>query len=101
MILLAPLILTGLLLALPVMTWYAYKTRRNQPAKAWPRVLAGCSIAAWFGQALRYAILATAGNPLEARQATQLSAPLGWLVWLATLLGLAAYIIMQCQRRRS
>lgn len=101
MILLASLVLTGLLLVLPVMTWRVYKTRRNQQAKAWPRLLAGCTIAAWAAQALRYAMLAAAQNPLEARQATQLSAPLGWLVWLAALLGMAAYIIMLYKRRRS
>jgi hypothetical protein len=99
------LILTGLLLALPVMTWRAYKTKGNQPShqagKTLPRLLAGCSIAAWAAQVLRYALLAAAHNPIEARQAIQLSAPLGWLVWLAALAGLTAYAVILFKRRRT
>ncbi len=98
------LLITGLLLALPVMTWSAYKAGRGQAGrrgdKALPRLLAGCTIAAWAAQATRYALLASAQGAVEIRKAAQLSIPLGWLVWLAAVIGLTAFIIIRLKKRR-
>lgn len=99
------LILTGLLLALPAMTWWAYNTRRKQAdrqrGKVLFRLLAGCAMAAWSAQIIRYIMLASAQGPVEVRQAAQLTAPLGWLVWLAALMGLAMFAIILIRLRRS
>jgi hypothetical protein len=98
------LLLTALLLALPVMTWTVFKTRRGQRdylrGKTSLRLLAACTIAAWGAQALRYALLATAHGAIEVWQAAQLSAPLGWLVWLAGLTGVAAFSVFCVKKRR-
>lgn len=99
------LLLTVLLLALPGMTWSAHKTRRQDPhdmlrGKILFRLIAGCTIVAWAGQALHYFLLAGAEGPMEVRTAVQVSAPLGWLVWLAALIGTVSFIIFRVKMRR-
>jgi hypothetical protein len=99
------LILTVLLLALPGMTWAAHKTRRQDPhdmqrGKLLFRLIVGCTVVAWGGQALHYLLLSGAENSVELRTAVQVSAPLGWLVWLAALTGTAAFIIFLVKTRR-
>lgn len=99
------LILTGLLLALPGMTWSAYKSRRGQTdthkGKLLFRLLVGCTAVAWGVQALCYMILAEAQGPIEVRHAIQITAPLGGLTWLAALTGLACFIVIILKKRSS
>ena len=99
------LILTALLLALPVMTWWAYKAGRK---KSGPRngvilrrLLAGCAAAAWAAHIIRYAALASTQGLLESRQAIQLSAPLGWLVWIVSLAGVIVFVVIIKKTRRT
>jgi hypothetical protein len=98
------LVLTVLLLALPGMTWSAYKTRRgredHQNGKVFFRLLVGSTIAAWGAHIIHYMVLAGAEGLIEVRHAIQLSTPVGWLVWLAALTGLVAYIILMLKLRR-
>lgn len=99
------LILTGLLLALPGMSWSAYKSRRGQAdsgkGKLLFRLLVGCTVVAWGVQTLSYIILAGAQGPIEVRQAVQLTAPLGGLIWLASLTGLVCFIALTLKKRPS
>lgn len=99
------LILTGLLLALPGMSWSAYKSRRGQAdsgkGKLPFRLLIGCTAVAWGVQTLSYIILAGAQGPIEVRQAIQLTTPLGGLIWLAALTGLACFIVITLKKRSS
>lgn len=99
------LILTGLLLALPGMTWSAYKSRRGQAdsgkGKLLFRLLVGCTAVAWGVQALCYIILAEAQGPIEVRHAVQFTAPLGGLTWLAALTGLACFVTLTLKKRPS
>lgn len=96
------LALTALLLALPVMVWRV-RSRAGANAKLGrlQRMLLGCAIAAWGLLGVRYLLLAQAGNPLEARQASQLTSPLGWLTWLAALAGLGLFLVLSMKKNNT